>query len=113
MRGDPGRIVVRDYNPIAIHRAEWERDNDIFDDMDNRRKLVTEKDAEPLMAWEHVFVSNGMNKLPYIEVETEEEFDYDGVLMDENHLLGLNRSDNSVRSFSRLQICLLMGRSPN
>lgn len=94
MRGEPSHIVVRDYNHVAVRRARWETKNGVFDDMDGRRVLVT--DSRPLMSWERVFTSDVSNGLPYIEVETEEIFDYRGVLMDENHLLGLNRSDAPV-----------------
>ncbi|KLO12644.1 hypothetical protein SCHPADRAFT_941019 [Schizopora paradoxa] len=99
MRGDPNHIVVRDYNPVAVRRAKWEMKNGVFDDMNGRRVLVT--DSRPLMSWERVFTSNGSNGLPYIEVESKETFNYNGVLMDENHLLGLNRSNiaSGVASF--------------
>ncbi len=49
-----------------------------------------------LASWEHVFTSKGEHSLPCVEVESQEEFGYDGVLMDENHLLGLDRSEDSV-----------------
>ncbi|KLO16088.1 hypothetical protein SCHPADRAFT_901780 [Schizopora paradoxa] len=94
MRGEPSTIVVRDYNPVAVRRAIWEKKNGTFDDMGGRRAVIT--DSEPLSFWPHVFTNNGTHALPYIEVDSEEEFDYDGVLMDETHLLGLNRSDDSI-----------------
>jgi len=93
LRGEPGHIVVRDYNPVAVRRAMWEEENDVFDYMDGRRTLIT--DSEPLASWEHVFTSKGEHSLPCVEVESQGEFDYDGVLMDENHLLGLDRSEDT------------------
>jgi len=92
MREETGTIVVRDYNPVAVRRAIWETRNAVFDSMGGRRRLITE--SQDLQAWAFVFTSSGKNLLPCVEVETPEgeEFEFDGVLMDENHLLGLNRS---------------------
>lgn len=107
MRGEPSVIVVRDYNPVAVRRALWEKEHGTFDEMEGRRSVVT--NSEPLGAWSHVFKSDGSHALPYVEVESEDGYDYDGVLMDENHLLGLNRSEDAVSLVHPLQrsyLCL-------
>ncbi len=81
LRGEPEHIVVRDYNSVIVRRAMWEEKNGSFDDMDGRRTLITDSGAlgelgARIYEQRRAFIA-------CVEVESQEEFGYDGVLMDE------------------------------
>lgn len=86
-RDRPRHIRVRNYNRLAIRRMQnvsvpsnpdFERDN-----------VVTE---ESVTAHQGCFQEDIRSSLPYLEVTSAGTFDYDGVLMDEEHIIGLRVS---------------------
>ncbi|KAH8114992.1 hypothetical protein DFH11DRAFT_1508158 [Phellopilus nigrolimitatus] len=89
----PRHIHVRDYNAVAVRKAL----------ADNRRganqrqmRLVTE---ESVTAHEDCFSEDVRSALPFVEISSEQKFNYDAVLMDEEHIIGLteDEDDGSVR----------------
>ena len=79
----PRRIHVRDYNTVAVRREllNVERQGH-----QGRRRVVN---GEQITAHQGCFASNVRSALPFVEVESAQTSDYDGVLMDENHVIGL------------------------
>ncbi|EJD04836.1 uncharacterized protein FOMMEDRAFT_166601 [Fomitiporia mediterranea MF3/22] len=89
----PRRIHVRDYNSATVRKAlspaGIERRQD-------RVKVVT---GEIVTARQGCFVNDVHSSLPFVEVVSDQTFEYDGVLMDESHVIGLteDEEDGSIR----------------
>lgn len=86
-RDRPRHIRVRDYNRPAVQKMLIaSRANS---SNQGRCKVVIE---ESTTSHQGCFQSDIRSSLPYVEVSSAETFDYDGVLMDEEHIIGLTVS---------------------
>ena len=78
----PCRIHIRDFNPATVKRAET-----------RTLPLGTESvrlHKEPgIVAHQNCFKENIYSTLPYVETQSEQRFNYDGVLIDDEHAIGL------------------------
>lgn len=83
-RDRPRHIRVRNYNRLAVRREHNALSAGRSDQ--GRRRVVVE---ESTTAHQGCFQNDIQSSLPYVEVSSEGTFDYDGVLMDEEHIIGL------------------------
>ena len=76
----PSLISILDFNPYSIRRLELNGDLLTF-----RKKIVKEDHPiNPIFAFQNPLWSN----LPYIETFSGELFDYDGILVDGQRIIG-------------------------
>lgn len=91
-----GNIIVRDYNPHAVDRALREKRRGVFDDMNDRRRVVTVvTKPSRVSTWKSMFGCDESDALPFVEVVSKTVYGYDGILMDERHLIGVVLHDGS------------------
>ena len=90
-------IIVRDFNPYAVRaalaqgRMQQECDHDVREKsrvLPNGNKQ-TVKVEEVVIPAGSIFREDVRSALPYIETVTQTRYGYDGVLMDEERILGL------------------------
>ncbi len=93
----PTPIIVRDFNPYAVrsvraraeasgHPQQQRRDwNEVLPN-GNRMMLKVE---DSVLDAESVFKDDVRSSLPYVEIVTRAEYRYEGVLIDEERILGL------------------------
>ncbi len=103
----PTPIIVRDFNPYAVRAAlaAQERSQELecalkcaYLPNGNRQTLKTE---ETVILAGTVFREHVWSTLPYIETVTQKRYRYEGVLIDEERILGLE-----VRTYP---FCLCVG----
>ena len=93
----PTPIIVRDFNPYAVRaalaqgRAQQECDHDVREKSwvlpnGNRQTVKVEEDV--ILAGS-TFREDVRSALPYIETVTKTRYGYDGVLIDEERILGV------------------------
>jgi hypothetical protein len=89
-------IIVRDFNPYAVRSARAraaagghsQQRCDWIEDLSNGN-VMTLKVDDSVLAAGTVFNDDVRSSLPYVEVVTRAEYRYDGVLIDEERILGL------------------------
>jgi hypothetical protein len=89
-------IIVRDFNPYAVRsararaaaRGHLEQWCDWSEDLPNGN-VMTIKVADSVLVAGSVFKNDVRSSLPYVEVVTRAEYRYQGVLIDEERILGL------------------------
>jgi hypothetical protein len=98
--GTPTPIIVRDFNPYTVRSARGraaasgqERGCNWSEQLPNGNR-VRLKVEESVLAAGSVFEEDVRSSLPYVEVATRAEYRYEGVLIDEERILGLK-----VRAF--------------
>ena len=90
----PTPIIVRDFNPYAVRAARvlasasgqsqqgnWSKQLP----NGNRMSLKVEDSVIPVGL---IFKEDVRSSLPYIEIVTQDEYQYDGVMMDDERILG-------------------------
>ena len=75
----PRRFRVRDYNVKLLRRV----------DRESQTRVVTESIATP---HQMCFLEDIRSSLPYVEMESDRKYSYDGVLIDETSIIGLTVS---------------------
>ncbi|KAI9462680.1 hypothetical protein F5148DRAFT_982664 [Russula earlei] len=93
--GIPTPIIVRDFNPYAVRsiraRAVASGQDGPCDwsaELPNGNRM-TLKVEESVIAAGSVFIEDVRSSLPYVEIVTWAEYQYEGVLIDEERILGL------------------------
>ncbi len=94
--GDLTPIIVRDFNPYAVRSARaraaavghLQQRCDWSEDLPNGN-VVTLKVDDSVLAAGSVFKDDVRSSLPYVEVVTRAVYRYEGVLIDEERILGL------------------------
>ena len=89
-------IIVRDFNPYAVRSARaratagghLQQRCDWSEDLPNGN-LMTLRVGDSVIAAGSVFKDDVRSSLPYVEVVTLAEYCYEGVLIDEERILGL------------------------
>lgn len=89
-------IIVRDFNPYAVRSAcaraaaggHLQQRCNWSEDLPNGN-LMTVKVDDSVLAAGSVFKDDVRSSLPYVEVVTRTEYFYEGVLIDEERILGL------------------------
>jgi hypothetical protein len=89
-------IIVRDFNPYAVRSARaraaagghLQQGCDWSEDLPNGNMMGLKVDDSVLAAGS-VFKDDVRSSLPYVEIVTREEYRYEGVLIDEERILGL------------------------
>ncbi|KAL5478958.1 hypothetical protein ACEPAI_2245 [Sanghuangporus weigelae] len=101
----PRRIHVRDYNAATV-RKELLRAG-----TDSHQSRVTVISEETVAAHQGCFEDDVRSSLPFVEVVSERTYEYDGVLMDEHHVVGLmeDEEDGSIR---QLEVFIMAPDAP-
>lgn len=93
--GAPTPILVRDFNPYAVRAARaraiasgQSRRCNWGEELPNGNKM-TLKVEDSVLAAGSVFKEDVRSSLPYVEIVTQAEYRYEGVLIDEERILGL------------------------
>ena len=91
-------IIVRDFNPYAVRSAraraavgghlQQHQQYDWTEDLPNGNVMALKVDDSVLPAG-NVFKDDVRSSLPYVEIVTRAEYHYQGVLIDEERILGL------------------------
>jgi hypothetical protein len=97
----PTLVVVRDFNPYAVRAAralaatsgQWQQGN-WSKQLPNGNRMSLKVEDSAISAGS-IFEEDVRSSLPYIEIVTQAEYDYDGVLIDEESILGLRVRSNS------------------
>jgi hypothetical protein len=93
--GAPTPIIVRDFNPYAVRAAraravatgQSSRYNWSEQLPNGNRKVL--KVEESVLVAGNVFKEDVRSSLPYVEIVTRAEYRYEGILIDEERILGL------------------------
>ena len=107
-------IIVRDFNPYAVRAARalasaigqsQEGNWSTLLPNGNRMSLKVEDSVLPAGS---IFKEDVWSALPYVEIVTQDEYQYDGVMMDDERILGFqvrfeSLSLNGVLTFDHLQ----------
>jgi hypothetical protein len=107
--GVPTPIKVRDFNPYAVRAAcalaaaseggQSKQGN--WSKLLPNGNMMTLNVEESMLTAVHIFEEDVRSSLPYVEVVTQNEYDYVGVMVDDQRILGMK-----VRSGSgRRRIC--------
>ena len=94
--GETTPIIVRDFNPYAVRSAQaraaagryLQQGSDWMEDLPNGNVMRLRVDDSVLPAGS-MFKDDVRSSLPYVEVVTGAEYRYQGVLIDEERILGL------------------------
>ena len=108
--GAPTPIIVRDFNPYAVRSAcAWalasghSQDRDWSKELPNGNQMLLKVEDSVLEAGS-VFKDDVRSSLPYVEVVTRAEYQYEGVLIDEERILGLKVRPPEISSRSPLVV---------
>ena len=93
--GMPTSIIVRDFNPYAVRATralaatsgESQRGNWSTQLQNGNWKTLKVKDS--VFTAGPIFKEDVRSSLPYVEIVTQDEYHYDGVMMDDERVLGL------------------------
>jgi hypothetical protein len=96
----PTPVIVRDFNPYAVRVAravaaangQWQQGNWSKQLPNGNRMALKVKDS--VISAGSIFEEDVRSSLPYVEIVTQTEYDYDGFLMDEERILGLKVRSN-------------------
>ena len=88
-------VIVRDFNPYAVRAAravaatsgQWQQGNWRKRLPNGNRMALKVKDS--VISAGSIFEEDVRSSLPYVEIVTQTEYDYDGVFIDEERILGL------------------------
>lgn len=93
--GTPTPIIVRDFNPYTVRSARGRaaasgqsRGCNWSEQLPNGNRMTLKVEESVLLAGS-VFEEDVRSSLPYVEVVTQAEYRYEGVLVDEERILGL------------------------
>lgn len=91
----PSPIIVRDFNPYAVRAArvlaaenEPSEKGNWSQQLPNRNRMTLCVEDSTLLAGA-MFREEVRSSLPYVEVVTQDEYHYDGVMIDDQRILGL------------------------
>ena len=88
-------IIVRDFNPYAVRAAQALATASGQSQQGNWRKQLPNgnsmslKVEDTVIAARSIFEEDVRSSLPYIQIVTKTEYQYDGILIDEARILGL------------------------
>ena len=121
----PTPIIVRDFNPYAVHatraraaaaaataasgqssqsQSQSQQGRNWSEQLPNGNRM-TLKVEESVLPAGFVFIEDVRSALPYVEVVTRAEYSYEGVLIDEERILGLKvRSSPSQKCYKLVYI---------
>ncbi|KAN0135799.1 CNH domain containing protein [Lactarius tabidus] len=99
----PTPIIVRDFNPHAV-RAALAREKSRVLPNGNRQAVKMEEDVIPAGS---MFREDVRSALPYIETVTQTRYGYEGVLIDEERILGLETSKGDKVVISSFNVHVL------
>ncbi|KAI0047599.1 hypothetical protein FA95DRAFT_1595630 [Auriscalpium vulgare] len=92
----PSPLVVRDFNPHNVGQLTariGEAAGSLVLPNGNTTRVVTQP---TIVSNPDVFTNDFVSELPYCETTTAENFGYDGVLMDEERILGLQVREDEI-----------------
>jgi hypothetical protein len=90
----PTRIFVRDFNPYAVRAARVLASASGQSQLGNWSKYLPNGNRMSLEVEERgvtagsIFTEDVWSSLPYVEIVTQCEYQYEGVLMDDERILG-------------------------
>ena len=99
----PSPIIVRDFNPYVVRAARALATASGQSQEGNRSKppngnRTTLKVEGSVLTAGSIFEEDVWSFLPYVEIETQREYHYEGVMIDEERILGLKvRFEHSCR----------------
>ncbi|KAF8492164.1 hypothetical protein F5888DRAFT_1731372 [Russula emetica] len=107
-------IIVRDFNPYAVRSARaraaagghLQQQCDWNEVLPNGNTMTLKVDDSVLVAGS-VFKDDVRSSLPYVEIVTREEYHYEGVLIDEERILGLKTSHEDELMISSMDVHIL------
>ncbi|KAH9980743.1 hypothetical protein BJV74DRAFT_778968 [Russula compacta] len=115
----PTPIIVRDFNPYAVHATRAraaaaatasgqssQSGRNWSEQLPNGNRM-TLKVEESVLAAGFVFKEDVRSALPYVEVVTRAEYSYEGVLIDEERILGLKTSQDDELGISSFDVHIL------
>lgn len=87
----PQRIRVRDFNALAVRRVRhrYSSDDNPLTRVADGERIVEDEGITP---HQDCFAEDIRSSLPFVETATKETFSYDGILTDEDHIIGLTVS---------------------
>jgi len=93
--GPPSPIIVRDFNPYAVRAAlalgaesgQSQQGNWSKQLPDGDRLTLTVEDS--VVAAGSIFKEDVRSSLPYVEIVTQNDYLYHGVMMDDERILGV------------------------
>jgi hypothetical protein len=102
----PTPIIVRDFNPYAVRSARArasasghsQQRCDWIEDLPNGNRMALKVEDSVLDAGS-LFKDDVRSSLPYVEIVTRAEYRYEGVLIDEERILGLKVCPRNLKSF--------------
>lgn len=100
----PTPIIVRDFNPYAVRAARalasasQQSQGDWSKQLPNGNKMTLREDDSVLIAGS-IFKEDMRSSLPYIEIVTQDVYDYDGVMIDDQRILGFKVHFRSLCCF--------------
>lgn len=110
--GPPTPIIVRDFNPYTVRSARaraaasgQSRGCNWSERLQNGNRMTLKVEESVVLAGS-VFVEDVRSSLPYVEVATQAEYRYEGVLVDEERILGLKVRAGSL--FHRRCNCIFL-----
>jgi len=100
--GAPTPVIVRDFNSYAVRAAcalatasgPWQQGN-WSKQLPNGNRMTLKVEDDVISAGS-IFEEDVRSSLPYVEIVTRAEYDYDGVLIDEERILGLKVCPESL-----------------
>ncbi|KAF8492162.1 hypothetical protein F5888DRAFT_1731366 [Russula emetica] len=99
-------IIVRDFNPYAVRsaRARAAAGGQLQQQCDWNEVLPN---GNTVLVAGSVFKDDVRSSLPYVEIVTREEYHYEGVLIDEERILGLKTSHEDELRISSFDVHIL------
>jgi hypothetical protein len=89
----PTPIIVRDFNPHSVRVARalavesgWSREGNWSKQLPNGNRM-TLRVEDSVIAGSYIFEEDVRTSLPYVEIVTRDEYDYEGVMMDDQRIL--------------------------
>ena len=92
--GMPAPIIVRDFNPYAVRSARALASTGGQSQQGNWNKRLPNgnrmslKVEDSILTAGSIFKEDVWSSLPYVEIVTQDEYQYDGVMMDDERILG-------------------------
>jgi len=111
--GAPTPIIVRDFNPYTVRSAraraaesDQSQQCNWSEQLPNGNRMTLKVEDSVLLAGS-VFKEDVRSSLPYVEVMTQAEYRYEGVLIDEERILGLKTSEQDDLGISSFDVHIL------
>jgi hypothetical protein len=103
----PTPIIVRDFNPYSVRVASGKMQQGKWIEQTPNGNRITLRVEDSVLAARHIFEEDVRTSLPYVEIVTQDEYDYEGVMIDDQRILGFKvRFD--VISSSRISAVLIL-----